>query len=402
MPHRSWQEAAAVLRDRCAPAGDDQRELARTVGLELPGRVPAVVAAALVQDHLAEPLRLGKMDPVTDGQAEYLQDLIDAVGARRPRPRNRVLASAWIHVLESRRALKALQKLKPQPGDVISHEFHPDEIGEVVSISDDGRINIAGPGGRGIPAHLAHVQARGSETGLRAQDLRRKAKNRRALRARTPGPPSPATIGVLKPHRVDRFAGSAEVALLRDAIDSARDERPVQKCLENYPGLLARIAGPTSFGTYLRSQVRFGSQLVPDFMLAVADSAGVNWTLIELESPRASVGIQRGRFAGKAREGIQQIEDWREWLMANLDYARRSPEEDGLGLVGIRPESRGIVLIGRRGDGGNASANVRQRLLEQRNIALHSYDWLLDAVDSPEGVHRPGGPLDWPDWTEKM
>src|SRR5204863_4208950 len=121
------------------------------------------------------------------------------------------------------------------------------------------------------------------------------------------------------------------------AIDAARDEKPVQKCLQDYPVLLARVAGPSSYGTYLRSQVRFGSQLVPDFMLAVADSSGVNWTLIELESPTAKVGIQKGRFAGKAREGIQQIEDWREWLVANLDYARRSPDEDGLGLSGIRP-----------------------------------------------------------------
>jgi hypothetical protein len=402
MPHTSWKDAAAVLRRRGASAGDDQRELARKVGFKVPQRAPALVAAALIQEHLAEPLRLGGADSVTDGQAEYLQDLVEAVGGRRPAPRSRAVASAWIAVLESRRALKALREVKPQPGDVISHQLRPDEIGKVVSISDDGRINIAGPGGRGIPAHRARVHARAGQGGVRAEDFRRKAKNRRALRARAAGPPSPGTTTVLEPHRVDSFAGSAEVALLRNAIDSARDEKPVQKCLERYPGLLARIAGLTSYGTFLRWQVRFGSQLVPDFLLAVADSSGVNWTLIELESPKAKVGIQKGRFAGKAREGIQQIEDWREWLMANLDYARRSPEEDGLGLPGIRPESPGIVVIGRREAAASASVNVRQRLLEQRNIALHSYDWLLDAVDPAEGFRRPGGPLDWPDWSERM
>jgi hypothetical protein len=88
--------------------------------------------------------------------------------------------------------------------------------------------------------------------------------------------------------------------------------------------------------------------------------------------------------------------------MANLDYARRPPEEGGLGLSGIRPESPGIVLIGRQGGAASASVNIRRRLLEQRNIALHSYDWLLDAVDPPAGLRRAGGPLDWPDWTEQI
>jgi hypothetical protein len=73
------------------------------------------------------------------------------VGARRPSPRSRALASAWIEVLESRRALKALKKLKPQPGDVISHELRPEDTGEVVSISDDGRINIPALGAAGSP-----------------------------------------------------------------------------------------------------------------------------------------------------------------------------------------------------------------------------------------------------------
>jgi hypothetical protein len=68
MPHTSWQDAAAVLRESCAPAGNDQRALGRKIGLERPRRVPALVAAAMVQEHLAEPLRLGKADPVTDGQ----------------------------------------------------------------------------------------------------------------------------------------------------------------------------------------------------------------------------------------------------------------------------------------------------------------------------------------------
>jgi hypothetical protein len=58
-------------------------------------------------------------------------------------------------------------------------------------------------------------------------------------------------------------------------------------------------------------------------------------------------------------------------------------------------------VIGRREAAAGATTDVRRRLLEQRNIALHSYDWLLEAVDAPP-AGRAGGPLDWPDWTARI
>jgi hypothetical protein len=402
MPYGTWQEAAAELRERGAGAGTDQKELAAKLGLKLPRGVPALVAAQLIREHLASPLRATGPDDVSAGQEEYLHDLVEDLNARQPKPAHTGgLASAWIEALENRRALRALKELKPQKGDVIGRINRPEEVGVVVSVSGNGRINVSGSGGRGIPAHLATIEARAGDTGLRAQDVRRRAANLRATRARDGREPSPAMAAILNPYRVSRPPSVAEVALLRDAVESARDEKPIQKCLQEHPELLSRVPGPTSYGTYVRSQVSLGGQLVPDFMIAVADSAGVHWTLVELESPTAKVAIRRGRLAGKAREGVQQIEDWREWVLSNLDFARRSPDDNGLGLVGLRPESPGIVIIGRRGDAPAASVGVRRRLLEQRNIRMHSHDWLLDAVDPAEGFRRAGGPLDWPDWVAR-
>jgi hypothetical protein len=74
MPYTTWQEAAAVLKRRCAPADDEQRELARKLGLKLPQRVPALVAAALIKEHLAGPLRLDSADAPSGAQEEYLHD----------------------------------------------------------------------------------------------------------------------------------------------------------------------------------------------------------------------------------------------------------------------------------------------------------------------------------------
>lgn len=157
-----------------------------------------------------------------------------------------------------------------------------------------------------------------------------------------------------------------------------------------------RFAGLTqsSWGTYVRPQVSLGGDLYPDFLVAVADSGGVHWTLVELESPRAErVGMAKGQLGESARKGIDQIEGWRDWLTENLAFAR-----DNRGLIGIRPESPGMVIVGRRAQGPWPSLFTRRRLFEDRGIVLHSHDWLVEALEHGAGIARPGGPLDWPDW----
>jgi hypothetical protein len=189
-------------------------------------------------------LRSGPAGPASDGQVEYLTDLADALGVSYPKlSETRPLASAWIDVLATRRALGALKALKPVRGDVVASNYRPDELGTVVSISEDGQINTAGSGGHRIPAHQARIAARAGDTSPEADDLRKRAANRRALRERQGGSPSPEKTKILAPYRIEVLPGPAEVALLRQAIESAGDERPVQQCLEDHPELLAPTRG---------------------------------------------------------------------------------------------------------------------------------------------------------------
>jgi hypothetical protein len=184
----------------------------------------------------------------------------------------------------------------------------------------------------------------------------------------------------LEPFKVGVRPGIAEVELLRDTIERAEDERPVQSRIQEHPSLIGALF-THSLGVYVRPQVSLGGDRIPDFAVAVADSTGINWTLVELESPTASAGMADGELAAKARQAVRQIKDWREWLMANLDYARRAPSDQGAGLSDIRPESPGLVIMGRRWGGRDASALVRRRLREESQITIHSYDWLLEAID---------------------
>jgi hypothetical protein len=86
---------------------------------------------------------------------------------------------------------------------------------------------------------------------------------------------------------------------------------------------------------------------------------------------------------------LSQIQEWREWLQNNLDQARRPPEQDGLGLLDIRPRAEGLVLVGRRDQIRPTASALRQQLWERDGIRMHTYDWLLEQLD---GVRRFVGP----------
>jgi hypothetical protein len=391
--HQNWKDAYNALRARSGSVDSDQLALARQLDLNLGSRLPAIVAAVLIRERLAGILREPPRTEPSHQQREYLSDLVEWLDIRRgPSPVDtRRQVSAWIEILELRRAAKALAAVRPAPGDVVTSTNHPDEVGTVVSISDeDGRINIAGPGGKGLRPQDVRVEARSGDHSLEAKDVRRLAANRAARRARPSDMPSQEKIAHLQPHLVSEPLRSDDIAGLETVIDSAQDEKPVQAFIQNRLQILAALAGPTSLGTYVRSQPSLGGQLRPDFVLAVADSAGVHWTLVELESPAVAAGLQNGQLSKEARKGVQQIESWREWLSEHLAMARSSGT-NGYGLTDIRPESPGIVLIGRRAAGKTVASQVQHRLSEEQRITLHSYDWLLDGIRAARGL--PGGAL---------
>ncbi|MGH3426541.1 MAG: hypothetical protein ACRDQZ_03035, partial [Mycobacteriales bacterium] len=81
---------------------------------------------------------------------------------------------------------------------------------------------------------------------------------------------------------------------------------------------------------------------------------------------------------------VRQILDWRIWLTFNLDYARRDPREDGLGLEDISPSLPGVVIIGRRANQGRPA--MRRALEDHLRIEIHSYDWLFERAQGRVGV----------------
>jgi len=165
-----------------------------------------------------------------------------------------------------------------------------------------------------------------------------------------------------------------------DLLDSAEDERPLQRFLEVHPEVLIRkLHG--GHGRWCVPHKRLGSELIPDFVIGERSSMGFEWYAVELESPAASMFNQANEPSRTLNHALTQISDWRIWLKKNIDYATRSRNQQGLGLTDIDGDLPGIVLIGRR-DKVKADTNARRRqACKERNVIIHTYDWLLGDQD---------------------
>jgi hypothetical protein len=165
------------------------------------------------------------------------------------------------------------------------------------------------------------------------------------------------------------------VAEYEAVLAEATDEKPLQAYLSAHPQLLI-----SEYGFQCRwviPQASLARMFFPDFLVCRLDSTGLVWVLVELQSPRAELFMAtRERPAEQLREGIYQILRWRRWLHNNLDMARRPVGEDGLGLIGITDQTRGLVIIGRENDRTEQNRQQLRQLAWDNHIDIRSYDWL--------------------------
>ena len=302
---------------------------------------------------------------------------------------------AWLAVLLRRRAARSLRALQLQARDVVAPTDELSEEDIVSSIGGNGRVYFKGPNCRTELPHRLKVILRADDLSESAELARERVRNLRAPRDVNSGSPGVGRLRLLSPFKVRGGVASETIELLRSELDKARDERPLQRFLSKEPSLLGALLSG-NHGRYVLPKVKFGERYESDFLLADLDSAGFYWTLVEVESPTAQIATKGGRLAAIPRHAVDQILDWRRWLTDNLDTARRSRDEHGLGLPGIRPDAPGLVIVGRRRGVENLNNNERNDLRSDRQIRVQTWDWLVENVD---GAARRGlkGPLDWRD-----
>lgn len=375
MPETDWIKVVTQLRDLTAQPTAEQLRLARTLDLPINEQTPRPVAAALLRRHLREPLELSSPDPVTDGTIEYLEDLAEQTGSEMPDEiEDSEEADAWVTVFHARRAANSLEILQPAPGDIVQVETKDGErFGEVASISADGQLNFRGGYGYRARPHRVQIAARVTQTDGYS-DAHYKARQHAAARISNPQIIGPSHLADLEQWRVIGDPSNAARLALIDALEAAQDERPMQLVLEQHPEILAYLVTGHG-GAYVAPQVSF-HKYVADFLVGGYTSAGIQWTLVELERPNAELSIRDGQAGKEVRKAQQQIADWRNWLTDNLDYARRSTRENGLGLAGIRPDARGLIIVG-RGQMSDVPDLLRQRIEREQRVVVRTYDWLV-------------------------
>lgn len=390
MSHGNWRDAVADIRAATGPVSQEQQQLAQARGETLSPDLPSTVAAARLRVLFANELNTAPAAEYTDEQLAYLSSL-ETAELRIPRaPRHRQELDAWVAHLRLVRRADSLEDLQLEAGDFVEVISLPDKpIEEVSSIGSDGRVYFKG--GAGASAWPDQLRVRGSvrRPAADADDLRRAAANNGALRARREAL-SIADLELLAEFRVDDHVTEEDIRELEEAIENADDEKPIQEFLESRPQLLVTLLRGRD--RFCIPKARLAGKYVTDFMLADADSLGIRWVLVELETPRSSVTLLESNQLDKnARKGLSQVTEWREWLLNNLASARQPRKKDGLGLVDIRPESQGIVLVGRRAALHENAEAVRTRIREKQDVHVHTYEWLVESLRGVLGFRGPPG-----------
>lgn len=381
----------AQLRHLATQPTIEQLRLARLVDMPLDATTPQPVAAAMLRRHIGDALELPVPDSVTDGVLDYLSDLAGQTNVQIPENiHDRDEADSWVRVLHAVRAADHLEILQPAVGDIVQVYSNGDEsLAEVASISADGQLNFRGGHGNRARPHRVGIFARTSNTDVYAS-AQYQARQQAAARIKNPQNVGPGKLSELDRWKVAGTPSQAARHALIEALDSANEERPMQVVLEQHPQILSHLVTGHG-GSYVVPQVSFKAY-VADFLVAGYTSAGIQWTLVELESPTAKLTIGDGQASKQIRRAQQQIVDWREWLMSNLDYARRTIRDNGLGLAGIRPDARGLIIVG-RGPLSDDTDVARIRIEREQRIVVRTYDWLIRQSSSKRGL--PIGMLDF-------
>jgi hypothetical protein len=399
VPHSDWREPAARLRARLAAATEVQHELAAHLGIALPDAASALLAAAILRDALGATIDAPPRSASSE-QLEYVDDLSAWSIPADPQPSTHAIASALLTMLEKRRALECLTALQLRAGDVVvewrqsdlrNDELDPERLRLVASIADDGTVYFQGGGGRRARVDRLDLVHRADDDSDDAQKTRSYAEAEARHHADVVRRSD--ALNSVKVSRLRQWSVTERPILPRDVdefrgvIETAGDEKPIQLYLQDHPYLLTGVLAG-GHGRWLRPQTRFGGRYVADFLIAEADSIGIRWTLIELESPRARPLSIEGEWLKEARHAQHQIQSWRHYIAENLDAARKDPRDEGLGLVDIDPGVPGLILISRRSIIGGDHAWVRRGLRLDSGIAMHTYDWLLDRIEDTSLGHR--------------
>ena len=175
-----------------------------------------------------------------------------------------------------------------------------------------------------------------------------------------------------------------ELDALEEGIRNGWKEANVQAYLKSKPHLFDGLYRH-GHGTFVFSEMRFGSTYVADWVVGNGHSGGLLWNLIELECPQSPPFMKDGHFSEPTRKGTNQIHDWRDWISKNIAFVQRPKSQHGLGLHDLDGFAHGMVVVGRRAlyessEGVARYNEARNTSRNQNRIEVISYESLIDKM----------------------
>lgn len=150
---------------------------------------------------------------------------------------------------------------------------------------------------------------------------------------------------------------------------------------EVYHDFIANHAGFLLCDSFSRliaiSKLRLGADYAIDFAVARENySRGLYWEIIEIETPATSPFIKRGSPSSRLTTAIQQIHDWKRWLIDNRREAERLFPANGL-RAERKPNFKFTIIIGNRKN-SEIWLHKRNQLSDELKIEIRSFDYLGD------------------------
>lgn len=154
-------------------------------------------------------------------------------------------------------------------------------------------------------------------------------------------------------------------------------ERHYHEFIREFPYLFLNMRSDSYLSI---SKLKLGSEFETDFVIVKEGySDGTIYELIEIESPHTKLFDKKGKPTAKFNAAMQQIRDWRRWLIDNKSQFKKIfPSTSTRVLKDSRLRFK--IIIGRREENSEVLKKRRQ-ISEENNIEIMSFDRLTDFLE---------------------
>ena len=163
-------------------------------------------------------------------------------------------------------------------------------------------------------------------------------------------------------------------------------------CYYHIPASIFRRFNFGHHEAVLFKEFQLGTSYKADYLLAGKASGGWQFVWVEFENPYNDVVIKDGIFGNTIRKGLEQIDDWKDFIGQNYPtisaefrkYTNKTLPDEFNFFDGTRMHY--VVVAGRRNDYRDKTRTLQRRLADERKIMLLHYDNILDDAYSLIGA----------------